>query len=53
MKISNLKKKYDGIFSLRLPETMLSNIESLAMENETTTSEVVRYAINKVIKNEV
>ena len=47
-----MKKLNKNSFTFRMPNSMRENLESVAMENEASSSEVVRYAISQFLEND-
>jgi len=46
-----IKQRKEELFSFRLPTDMLTNLEQIAIDNKSTTSKVIRYAVTKMIDN--
>ena len=42
----------EHIISLRMPNQMRSNLETIAIENECSISSVIRYAISNLVTDE-
>ena len=47
-----MKSKNLSRISARIPTKLRDSVGELALENEATTSEVVRYALEKLVENE-
>ena len=47
-----ISSKNTQLISFRIPSKLKEGIQSIAMRNEATQSEVIRYALNKMLKNE-
>ena len=46
-----IKKRQEELFSFRLPTEMKNNLEQIAIDNKSTTSKVIRYAVTKMMDN--
>tara|TARA_R110001632_G_scaffold48024_1_gene121240 strand:- start:1231 stop:1380 length:150 start_codon:yes stop_codon:yes gene_type:complete len=47
-----IQSKKTQLISIRIPSKLKEGIQSIAMKNEATYSEVIRYALTKMLKNE-
>jgi|TARA_R110000744_G_scaffold194864_1_gene313786 Arc/MetJ-type ribon-helix-helix transcriptional regulator len=44
-----INKKNTDLMTFRMPSKLKRDVETLAIENESTSSEVIRYALNKLL----
>ena len=47
-----ISSKNTQLISIRIPSKLKEGIQSIAKKNEATYSEVIRYALTKMLKNE-
>ena len=46
-----IKQRKEELFSFRLPTEMKNNLDKIAIDNKSTTSKVIRYAVTKMLDN--
>ena len=47
-----MTKQNKSMMSFRLPNSLKTEIETIATQEEASTSEVIRYALSNFVKNE-